>query len=332
MISLGNDDIMGNVFYVVIPILKPHPVDYFDKDVHEKILNEIGILKGSYIVDDVTIEYESVPCDEKFSHIIQRVVPTHIRPYKMFVFQVTVSNATHLLKSYDGLSAGKSYFLSILSFIPIFSYSLAYSLGVYCYGVFDVDDFLVYYSENTWGKYEGLKSSFSFLYKNNEMICCSSTGISLQKILNWFLSVDDVIDACGKTALGKSLSIYSRMFSSNSEDEDVFMSGFLSFIALEALYESHGIINDLSEKMSAFLNVDESECKHDVKLMYKHRSSVAHGGFKFPFKFNPNDGSEFFEKSLDKTWKSFDLGLRYLFKSYTKMILENRKDLPFAKK
>ena len=113
MISLGNDDIMGNVFYVVIPILKPHPVDHLDKDVHEKILNEIGILKGSYIVDDVTIEYESVPDDEKFSHITQRVVPTHIRPYKMFVFQITVSNTTHLLKSYDGLSAEKSYFLSI---------------------------------------------------------------------------------------------------------------------------------------------------------------------------------------------------------------------------
>lgn len=332
MICLGNNDTMRNVFYVAIPILKPHPADHIDKDIQEKILNEIENLKGSYIVDEVTIKFETVPDIEKFSRITQRVVPEHIRPYKMFVFQMTVSNATHLLKSNDGLSAEKSYFLSVLSFLPIFSYALAYSLGVYCYGVFDVDDFLVYYSGNTWGKYEGLKSSFSFLQKKNKLLCCISIGFSLQKVLNWFLSIDDVLNACGKSALGKSLSIYSRMFSSSSGDEDIFMSGFLSFIALEALYESHGKKNDLSEKMSAFLNIDGNDCKEDVKSMYKHRSSVAHGGFNFPFKFNPNDGSEDFERSLDKTWDSFDLGLRYLFKSYMKMILENRKDLPFTRK
>ena len=60
MISLGNDNAIGNVFYVAVSILKPLPVGHLDKDVQEKILNEIRSLEGSYIVDNVTIEYKSV--------------------------------------------------------------------------------------------------------------------------------------------------------------------------------------------------------------------------------------------------------------------------------
>ena len=327
MISLGNDNTIGNVFYIAMPILKPHPVDRIDKDIQEKILNEIRILKGSYIVDGVTIEYESVPDVEKFGHITKRVIPTHIRPYEMFVFQITVLNATHLLKSYDGLSAEKSFFLSIFSFLPIFCYTLAYSLGVYCYGIFDMDDFIVYCSESTLGEYGGLGSSFSFLQEKNEILCCTSIGISLQKVLNWFLSIDDVINACGKSALGKSLSIYSRMFSSGSRDEDIFMSGLLAVMALEALYESNGSRDILSGRIASFLNMEKKECKDVVKSIYHHRCSVAHGGFELPFMFNANDASKDFEISLDKTWESFDLGLRYLFKSYAKMIRENKKEI-----
>ena len=331
MIYLGNGN-MEDAFYIAIPILKPHSVDHLDKDVQEKILNEIGSLKGSYVVDDVTIEYESVPDVENYSHITQNVVPTHIRPYKMFVFQMTASNVKHLLKSYDGLSAEECFFFSILSFLSIFGYTLAYALGVYCYGVFDVDDFLVYCSANSLGKYEGLKSSFSFLHEKNELICNTSIEFSLQKVLNWFLSIDDVLNACGKTALGKSLSIYSRMFSSNSWEEDVFMSGLLAVMALEALYESNGSRDVLSKKLACFLNINEKECKDVVKSIYHHRCSVAHGGFELPFMFNANDASKDFETSLDKTWETFDIGLRYLFKSYAKMIQENKKELSFVYK
>ena len=46
MISLGNDNAIGNVFYVAVSILKPLPVGHLDKDVQEKILNEITI-RGS---------------------------------------------------------------------------------------------------------------------------------------------------------------------------------------------------------------------------------------------------------------------------------------------
>lgn len=332
MISLGNDNAIGNVFYDAVPILKPLPVGHLDKDVQEKILNEIRLLEGSYIVDNVTIEYKSVSDVERLSHITQRVVPTHIRPYEMFVFQMTVSNATHLLKSYDGLSAEKCFFLSMFSFLPIFCYTLAYSLGVYCYGIFDMDDFIVYYSESTLGEYGGLGSSFSFLQEKNEWLCCTSMGISLQKVLNWFLSIDDVINACGKSALGKSLSIYSRMFSAGSRDEDVFMSGLLAVMALEALYESNGSKKTLYEKISSFLNLEEQKCKKDINKIYEHRCSVAHGGFELPFKFDNNEGSDDFMQSFGKTADSFDLGLLYLFKSFRKMIFENKKELSFSYK
>lgn len=216
--------------------------------------------------------------------------------------------------------------------MDIFVYSLAYALGIYCDGIFDVDDFITYFNEKNYGMREGVLNSFPRLHEDDESLCGPLSGISLQSTLNWFLSLDDIINACGKTALGKGLSIYSRMFSSFSSDEDLFMSGLLSVMALEALYESNGSKKVLGEKIAAFLNIDKVKCEKDIKKLYDHRCSVAHGGFEFPFKFSAHDGSKDFETSYDKTFDSFKLGLRYLFKSYRKMILENRKELSFAYK
>ena len=51
-----------------------------------------------------------------------------------------------------------------------------------------------------------------------------------------------------------------------------------------------------------------------------------------PFKFGAHDGTKDFEKSYDKTESAFSLGTQYLFESYKKMILENKKELSFVYK
>ena len=251
---------------------------------------------------------------------------------RMIVFQMTISNATCLLVPYDKLSAQQNYIISVFSFLDTFVYSLVYALGVYCDGIFDVDDFVIYLNDGNYRKGEGALNSFPRLHEDDESLCGPPPDISLQEALNWFLSIDDVKNACGKTALGKSLSIYSRMFSSSPWAEDSFISGLLSVMALEALFESNGSKKVLGEKIAAFLNIDKTKCEKDIKKLYDHRCSVAHGGFEFPFKFSAHDGSKDFETSYDKTFDSFKLGLRYLFKSYRKMILKNRKELSFAYK
>ena len=221
-------------------------------------------------------------------------------------------------------------FFSILSYLDTFVYSLAYALGIYCDGIFDVDDFIKYFNEENYGLGGGVLNSFHYLHEDDESLYRPSKEISLHSVLNWFLSIDDVKNSCGKNALGKSLSIYSRMFSSFSADDDLFMSGLLSVMALEALYESNGSKKVLGEKIAAFLNIDKKKCEKDIKKIYDHRCSVAHGGFEFPFKFSAHDGSRDFETSYDKATDSFKLGLRYLFKSYRKMILLNKRELSFA--
>lgn len=323
---------IGNIFYVAVPILKPYPAQGVDDSLQDDILKEIEDLENAFFVDEVKIEYKSVKNIEPYKHITQKLSPKRFGNSRMFVFRMSISNATCLLKPYDKWSAQENYIVAILSFLDIFVYSLAYALGIYCDGIFDVDDFITYFNEKNYGMREGVLNSFPRLHEDDESLCGPSSGISLQSTLNWFLSLDDIINACGKTALGKSLSIYSRMFSSFSSDEDLFMSGLLSVMALEALYESNGSKKVLGEKIAAFLNINKVKSEKDIKKLYDHRCSVAHGGFEFPFKFSAHDGSKDFETSYDKTFDSFKLGLRYLFKLYRKMILENRKELSFAYK
>ena len=332
MIHLGDCSDVGNVFYVAVPILKPYPVEGVDESLQDEILKEIELLEGFYFVNKVKIEYKSVQNVEFYNHITQKLSPKRYGNSRIFVFQMSVSNATCLLKPYDKWSAQQNYAVSVLSDLDIFVYSLAYALGVYSDGIFDVDDFVAYFSDEINKMGGGVLNSFPYLHEDDETLCRPSKELSLQNALNWFLSIDDVVNSCGKTALGKSLSIYSRMFSSFSSDEDLFMSGLLSVMALEALYESNGSRKVLGEKVAAFLSIDKQKCEKDIKKMYDHRNSVAHGGFEFPFKFNAHDGSKNFETSYKKTFDSFKLGLRYLFKSYRKMILENRKELSFAYK
>lgn len=327
---MNNCDYVGNVFYVAVPILKPYPADGVDGILQEKFLNEIGLLDGSYYVDGVKIDYKSLPDVENYGRITRLLSPGRHGNNKIFVFQMTISNASHLLKPYDKLSAEQNFFFSMFYYLPTFVYALAYALGIYSNGIFDVDDFVTYYDDCKMEKSGGLLNSFFCLYDENDDICKLQAGLSLKKVLDWLLSIDDVVNACGKTALGKSLSIYSRMFSGVPSDEELFMDGLLAVMALEALYESHGSKNALIEKIAAFLNIDKRECEKDIKKIYEHRCSVAHGGFELPFKFNAPDASEEFEKSYDKVQTSFYIGLRYLLKSYRKMILQNKKDLSFA--
>ena len=337
MVLLENIDVVKKVFYVAIPVLKSVPVYGLGEELEGYILNEIKTLKGSFVIDDVTIDYKSVHAIENHNHITQMFQPKHIRPYKMFVFELAASKQTHLLKSFEDkeygirLSAEENFVNSTFYDLSNFGYVLAYALGIHTDGLFDVDDFIIYYNEELLEEKGGVSNLFSGLHEKDDSFYLYLKEIPLQKILSWFLSIDDVINSCGKTALGKSLSIYSRMFSSNC-DEDFFMCGLLAVMALEALYESHGKINVLSEGMAKFLNANEEKTKSDVKRIYKHRCSVAHGGFEFPFKYNAYDGSDDFMQSFEKMGDSFDIGLVYLFKSYRKMILENKIELPFVYK
>ena len=330
LIHLTDCNIENNDFYVAVPILKPYPAEGVDEGLQDAVLKEIEALEGTYSVDDVKIDYKSVQNIEPYNHITQMLSPKRYGNSRMIVFQMTISNATCLLKPYDKLSAQQNYIISIFSFLDTFVYSLTYALGIYCDGIFDVDDFIVYFNDENYEKGKGVLNSFHYLHEDDETLYRPPKELSLQNSLNWFLSIDDIINSCGKTALGKSLSIYSRMFSSFSAEDDLFMSGLLSVMALEALFESNGSKKVLGEKVAAFLNIDKAKCEKDIKKIYDHRCSVAHGGFEFPFKFSAHDGSRDFETSYDKATDSFKLGLRYLFKSYRKMILENRKELSFA--
>lgn len=335
MNHLVNDEIVKEVFYVAVPILKPVPINCIDEEIEEYILGEIEALNGSFVINDVNMEYKSVHDIENYNYITQMVQPKHMRPYKIAVFEITVSKQSHLLKPFENkehgiwLSPEENFFYSTLHDLPIFEYALAYALGIHCDGLFDVDYFIVFYNEKYLEKEEGFLNLFSHLYENDDSFPNYLSKISLQKTLDWFLSLDDIINFCGKTALGKSLSIYSRMFSSKGSDEDFFMCGLFAVMALEALYESNGSKKTLYEKISSFLNLEEQKCKMDIYKIYQHRCSVAHGGFELPFKFNNNDGSDDFMQSFGKTEDSFDLGLLYLFKSFRKMIFENKKELSF---
>ena len=323
-------DDVGNVFYLALPIFAAFRFNGVDEGFQERFLDEIKTLQGEFYIDNVKIEYKSLDNIEDYSHITHLLRQKCMRPRIIFLYQMSVSNASHLLVPYENFSAEQCFIATILSYLQTFAYSLAYALGLYCEGLFDVDNFVVYYNKTNYGICGGLLSSFSSLHDCNDVVCDAPMKLSLQKTLNWFLSIDDVLNACGKTALGKSLSIYSRMFSSISGDDEVFMSGLFSVMALEALYESHGVRKVLAEKVAVFLGLDKEECRKKIYAIYHHRCSVAHGGFVLPFKFNVHDGSKEFENAFDKTQASFDVGLHYLFKSYRKMILENKKELVFA--
>lgn len=332
MVQFGNCKIEGTVFYFAIPILKPFPVDCINVEFQKKILDEIQNLEGSYFVDGVTIEYKSLPDIENYSYITRLLSPGRHGFNRMYVFQMSFFNASHLIKPCGNLSAEECFILSMFSYLSTFVYALAYALGIYGDGFFDIDNSIVCYGDGSWKKNPGILNTFPSLYDKDDESCRLVTDLSLKKTLSWFLSIDDVVNACGMTALGKSLSIYSRMFSYGVWDDDFFMSGLLSVMALEALYESNGSKKSLIEKISAFLDIDMQKCEKDIKKIYDHRCSVAHGGFELPFKFDVKDGSEEFENSYNKAQKSFNIGLCYLFKSYRKMILENKKELSFAYK
>ena len=218
-------DDVGNVFYLALPIFAAFHTNGVDEELQDKYLDEIKALQGEFYIDNVKIEYKSLDNIEDYSHITHLLRQKCVRPRIFFLYQMSVSNASHLLVSYDKFSAEQSFIASVFSYLQTFAYSLAYALGLYCDGIFDVDDFVVYHNKANYGICEGLLNSFNSLQEQNEDIRKAPMKLSLQKTLNWFLSIDDVLNACGKTALGKSLSIYSRMFSLISGDHEVFMSG-----------------------------------------------------------------------------------------------------------
>ena len=318
---LDDSSASEGIFYVAVQILKPFPANHIDIDFQEKVLSEIEMLEGSFCVDDVRVEYKSLHDIEKYGHITQRFLPQRHGLSRIFVFQMSISDVSRQIELYGSIDTR--------DYLHVFVYTLAYALGVYCDGAFDVDESIICYKDSC-ESVERLVNSFSCLYEKDVEYSCSVTEISLQKTLDWFLSIEDVLDACGKTALGKSLSIYSRFFSPIPWEDELFMDGLLSVMALEALYESNGKRNELAEKVAMFLDVDKQKCKEDIHAIYHHRCSVAHGGFVLPFKFNAHDGTKEFENAFDKTQASFDVGMLYLLKSYRKMILQNKKELTFA--
>lgn len=318
---LDDVSISQGVFYVAVQILKPHPANRVGVDFQEKILNEIEMLEGFFYVDDVKVEYKSLHDVEKYGYITQRLIPKRHGYNRIFVFRMTISDVPHQIAQYGSIDTR--------DYLHVFVYTLAYALGVYCDGAFDVDESVICYND-IYESVDALINSFSHLYKKDCRLYISSTEISLQRTLDWFLSIDDVLEACGRTALGKSLSIYSRMFSSIPWEDELFMDGLLSVMALEALYESHGRRADLAERVAWFLDIDKQKCRHEIYTIYTHRCSVAHGGFVLPFKFNIHDGTKEFENAFDKTQSSFGVGLHYLLGSYRKMILENKKELAFV--
>jgi len=327
---LSDCKLTRNIFYLAFPVFYPFLSENANSNLQKMLFNEIAALQGNFFVDNVKIEYKSLENIEDFGNITRLSPQRKLRPRKFFLFQMTISNASHLMVPYDKFSAETNFILYVFSYMKNFAYSLAYALGIYCDAGIDVDNFIIYYNDANYGVSEGLLSSFSGLRKTDDFFSKELSGLTLQKTLKWILSIDDVQNACGKTALGKSLSIYSRMFSSTSGDDEVFMNGLFSVMALEALYESNGARKTLIEKVTAFLNIDKKKCKEDIDEIYNHRCSVAHGGFELPFKFNAQDGSKDFEKSYDKTEKAFGLGTQYLLESYKKMILENKKELSFV--
>lgn len=240
MAQMRHSKVIGNDFYIAVPILMPYPAQGIDEKLQENILNEVQFLEGSFFVDGVKIDYKSLKEMEKYKYITQRLSPRRFGFNRMFVFRMTVSDVSHFLKPLGEISAEQNFFFSMFFNLPIFVYSLAYALGIYSNGIFDVDDFITYYNESNYGNDRGIINTFPCLYDHDDELYKSMTNLSLQRILNWFLSIDDVLNACGTTALGKSLSIYSRMFSSHSSDEDFFLCGLLAVMALEALYESNG--------------------------------------------------------------------------------------------
>lgn len=318
---LDEVSVLQGVIYIAVQILKPHPANRVDVDFQEKILNEIELLEGVFHVDDVRIEYKSLHDVKKYDYITQRLTPKRHDHNRIFVFQMSISDVRHLIERY-GLIDTRDY-------LHVFVYALAYALGVYCDGVFDVDESVICYGD-VYESVDRLVNSFSHLYEKDGRLYSTPTEISLQRTLDWFLSIDDVLETCGRSALGKSLSIYSRMFSSTPWEDELFMGGLLSVMALEALYESHGKRADLAERVAMFLNVDKQKCKHEIFAIYTHRCSVAHGGFVLPFKFNIHDGTKEFENAFDETQSSFDVGLHYLLGSYRKMIIQNKKELIFV--
>lgn len=307
--------------YVAVQILKPHPANRVDAGFQERILNEIEMLEGFFHVDDVRIGYKSLLDVEKYDYITQRLTPKRQGDNRIFVFQMSISDVSHLIERYGSVDTQ--------DYLHVFVYALAYALGVYCDGAFDIDESVIGYND-IYESVDGLINSFSHLYKKDGRLYSSLTEISLQRTLDWFLSIDDVLEACGRTALGKSLSIYSRMFSSIPWEDEMFMDGLLSVMALEALYESHGRRADLAERVAMFLDVDKQKCKEEIYSIYTHRCSVAHGGFVLPFKFYIHDGTKEFENAFDETQSSFSVGLHYLLGSYRKMILQNKKELTFV--
>lgn len=318
---LDEVSVLQGAIYIAVQILRPHPANRVNVDFQERILNEIEMLEGVFHVDDVRIEYKSLRDVEKYDYITRRLTPKRHGYNRIFVFQMSISDVSHLIEQYRSVDTQ--------DYLHVFVYTLAYALGVYCDGIFDVDESVICYNE-IYEPVDKLINSFSHLYKKDNRLYSSSTEISLQRTLDWFLSIDDVLEACGRTALGKSLSIYSRMFSSMPWEDEMFMDGLLSVMALEALYESHGRRADLAERVAMFLDVDKQKCKEEIYSIYTHRCSVAHGGFVLPFKFYIHDGTKEFENAFDETQSSFSVGLHYLLGSYRKMILQNKKELTFV--
>ena len=136
-------DDVGNVFYLALPIFAALRFNGADENHQERFLDEIKTLQGEFYIDNVKIEYKSLDNIEDYSHITRLLRQKCMRPRIFFLYQMSVSNASHLLVPYENFSAEQCFIATIFSYLQTFTYSLAYALGLYCEGLFDVDNFVV---------------------------------------------------------------------------------------------------------------------------------------------------------------------------------------------
>lgn len=322
---------------LVLPILTPYPVVGYDESFIQSVLDEIKDLRGSFHCEWMNIEYEVCSRKKRFSSILKKVSPKRFGFNKIFclLFRANFDTTKWTSLKIDEKitwTPYENFIVSFLSEVENFCKLFALALGISSRGAFDVDDHYICYNNRNNQMASGCLNGYGTLLLDY----CSASGFSqrtsLQETLDWMLSIEDAVNEYGKTALGKSLSVFSRMFCSFSDGDDFFLSGLLAVIALEALYESHGSKNVLCDKMAAFLEIDKKKIQKNVNEIYKHRSEIAHGGFEMPFLFSIFDGSDNYERSMHVVWENMAKALDLLFTSYYKMIRLKKRELIFEYK
>lgn len=327
----------GNVdFEIILSIRLPLYSNDKENDIVNKLLDEMGCLSGKMILEKMPLKYESsLLQSSQAKQYIEKNKTLYPFFYnsKLYLFKVTVpfSNEWKLDNEEKGmhLSAEEGFVEIMRSELEFFVYRFSFALGIASYGLLDIGLTSILLNAEYIHRVRGVINSINWARDIENSKYDILNQISFQQILDWLFSIDDVLDCCGKTPLGKSLSIFSRMFFEPGHDTNYVLDGLLSVMALEALYESEGSRKDLANRISAFLEKDLAVVKEDVNVIYKHRCTIAHGGFAMPFNLCDYDASQESEKAFHTVGDKYWIGLQILFASYRKMIKLGLKELKF---